>query len=216
MLGLFGKVIAEIVELRLLLNEVYLIIADGGAVLGIPVYHAFAAVDEPFGIEVVENLVYALAAEGVHGEGSALPVARGAEFAELLEDNAAVFLGPVPSVAEELLSGKVGFLDTLRGKFGDNLGLGRNRGVVSAGYPEGVLALHACAANEDILNCIVKHVTHVEHTGHVWRGNDYSIRFACVGLAMKELVFKPICIPFVFNLGRVVFLWQFVHLILLI
>ena len=55
----------------------------------------------------------------------------------LLEDDAAVGLGPVPGVDEELLAGEVGFLDALRGELGDDLGLGCDRGMVGAGHPEG-------------------------------------------------------------------------------
>ena len=40
-----GEVIAQIVEFRLLVDEVHLVIADGGAVFGVPVDHTQAAID---------------------------------------------------------------------------------------------------------------------------------------------------------------------------
>ncbi len=42
---LFGQIIAEIIELRLLFFEEYLVVGDGSAVLRVPVYHAEVAVD---------------------------------------------------------------------------------------------------------------------------------------------------------------------------
>ena len=41
----------------------------------------------------------------VHGEGCAVPIAAGTELAELLKDDAAVLVSPVPSMLEELLAG---------------------------------------------------------------------------------------------------------------
>ena len=176
-----GEVVAQIVELRFLIDEEDLVVADGRAVGGVPVDHAQAAVDISFVVEVAEDLDDALRTAFVHGEGRAVPVARCAELAQLLKDDAAMGLGPVPCMDEELLACEIGFPDALRGEFGDDLGLRSDRGMVGAGHPEGVLALHARAAHEDVLNRIVEHVTHVEHTGHVWRGNDDCIRLTIIG-----------------------------------
>ena len=134
-LGFLGKVIAEVEEFRLLLDEVYLVVADCGAVLAVPVDHAEASVDKAFIVEVDEDFGDALAAEGIHGEGGTLPVAAGAELAELLQDDAAVFLGPVPGMAQELLAGEVGFLYTLGGELGYHLSFGGDACVVGSGHP---------------------------------------------------------------------------------
>ena len=53
--------------------------------------------------------------------------------------------------------------------------------MVRARYPAGVLALHAGVANQDILDSIVEHVAHVEHTRHVGRRDNYGVGLACIG-----------------------------------
>ena len=208
--GVVGHVVAQVVELALLLDEEHLVVADGRAVRGVPVDHAEAAVDEALVVKVAEHLCHGLGALGVHGEGRAVPVAGCAELAELLEDYAAVLLGPFPGVLEEFLAGEVGFLYAFRGEFGDDLGLGGDGGVVGAGYPEGVLALHAGAAHEDVLDGVVEHVAHMEHTRDVWRGNYYGVRFTGIGHGTEELVFEPVGIPFVLHFRGIVLLWEFV------
>ena len=85
--------------------------------------------------------------------------------------------------------------------------------MVGAGNPQRVFAMHTCAAHKNILNGIVEHVTHVEHTGHVWRRYDYSIGLTAVGLAVEQFVLEPVGIPFVLYLGGIVFLGKLVHCI---
>ena len=100
---------------------------------------------------------------------------------------------------EELLAGKVAFLDALLGEAVHHLSLSSDRGVVGARHPACVLALHTCAAHEDVLDGVVEHVAHVEHTSHVWWRDYYRVGLASVGLAAEELVVKPVLIPFRFH-----------------
>jgi hypothetical protein len=50
--------------------------------------------------------------------------------------------------------------------------LGRDAGVVGAGDPEGIEALHPFIADEDVLERVVERVPHVEGAGDVGRGDD--------------------------------------------
>jgi hypothetical protein len=59
--------------------------------------------------------------------------------------------------------------------------------------------------HQDVLDGIVKHMTHVKDTGNVGRRYNDGIRFSFIRLGMKETVFHPERIPFVFNDRRVVF-----------
>ena len=115
---------------------------------------------------------------------------------------------------EELLACKVGLPDAFCGKLANHLSLGRDSGVVGAGHPQSILALHARTAHENILNGIVEHVAHVQHAGHVWRRYYNSIGLACIGFAVEKLVLKPISIPPVFYFGRIVFLWEVFHFLI--
>ena len=105
---------------------------------------------------------------------------------------------------EELLTGEVGLLNALLGEFAHHLGLGSNGGMVGAGYPAGILTLHPRAADEDVLNGVVKHVTHVQHTGDVGWGDNHRIRLSAIGFGTEKLVVKPVLIPFRLNFLRVV------------
>ena len=140
-----------------------------------------------------------------NGEGCAVPIAAGTELAELLKDDAAVLVSPVPSMLEELLAGKVSLLDTLLSEAVNHLSLGSYTGVVGTWYPASVLALHACTANENILDSIVEHVSHVEHTRYVWWRDHHCIRFTTIWLRAEKLVVEPVLIPFTFHCLWIVF-----------
>ena len=110
-----GHVVAEVEEVALLLLVDYLNVGEGRLCLGVPVDHAQAAIDEALVVEVAEDAEHALAALVVHREGCAVPVARSTEAAQLLEDDAAVLVGPFPSVLQKLLARQVLLADALLG-----------------------------------------------------------------------------------------------------
>ena len=161
---------------------------EGCQRLRVPVDHAQAAVDVTLVVQVDKHLDDALRALLVHGERCTVPVAAGTQSAQLLEDDASVLVGPVPGVLQELVARQVVLLDALLGQFLHHLSLGSNRGVVGAGHPAGILALHACTANENILNGVVQHVAHVEHTRHVGRWDDDGVRLASVGFGSEQFM----------------------------
>ena len=198
-------IVAEVEQFATALLVDDLLVADGGQRLGVPVDHAHAAVDEPLVVEVDEYADDALVAHLVHGEGGAVPVAGGTEAAQLLEDDAAVLLFPLPGVFQEVFAAERPFVDALFGQHLDHLGLGGDGGVVGAGHPAGVLALHAGAADEDVLDGVVEHVAHVEHTGYVGWRYHHRVGHAVVGLRVEEFFVNPELVPFLLDSARVVF-----------
>ena len=82
---------------------------------------------------------------------------------------------------QEFVAGKVCFLDALRGKLVHNLGFGGNGSMVRTRNPAGVLAFHTGTAYKDILDGIIKHVSHVEHTGDVRGRNDDGVGLTTIG-----------------------------------
>ena len=72
-----------------------------------------------------------------------------------------MFVGPVPSMLQEFIAGEVMLLNTLFSKSLHHLGFSRYRGVVGSGYPTSILAFHAGASHQNILDGVVEHVTHV-------------------------------------------------------
>ena len=104
---LFGYFVAQVVELVMLIVVDYFLVGKGCLTLGIPVDHTQSAIDKAFFVKVAEDLDDRLRAGFVHGESGTVPVAGTTEFAELLEDDTSVFVGPVPGMFEELFAGEV-------------------------------------------------------------------------------------------------------------
>ena len=76
--------------------------------------------------------------------------------------------------------------------------------MVCTGHPASVLAFETRTAHEDILNRLVEHVPHVEHTRYVGRRNNDGKRFPAIRFAMKEFVVQPVLVPTGFNVSRIV------------
>ena len=140
-------------------------------------------------------MYHAARANVVHGEGSAVPVAGGAEAFQLFEDDAAVLVGPVPSMFEEFLASDVVFLDALLSQFVHHFSFGGDGGVVGAWHPAGVFAKQAGATNQHVLDGVVEHVSHVQHTCYVGWRYHHSVWFATVGFGAKKSEFLPLGVP---------------------
>ena len=145
-------------------------VADGGLEFGVPIDQAAVAVDEALLVEGDEDFADGGVEAFVHSEAFAGPIERGAEGAKLVGDGAAGFGFPLPDALEEavaahLLAGFVAFGG--EEAFDDHLG--GDAGVVGAGLPEGVAALHAAPADEDVLQRHGQGVAHVEAAGDVGR-----------------------------------------------
>ena len=197
--------IAQVVEFAVRLLEDHLLVRKGRLRRGVPVDHPHAAVDFPLFIEVAEDAQDAFRAGFVHREARAVPVARGAQLAQLLEDHAAVFLFPLPGVAEELLARERRLFDALFVEHRHHLGLGGDRRMVHARHPAGVFSRHAGAAHQHVLQRVVEHVPHVEHARHVGGRNDDRVGFPFVGLRVEDAPVDPVVVPLGFDLLRCVF-----------
>ena len=109
----------------------------------------------------------------VHGEGCARPVAGTSQATELLKDDVAVLLLPLPDLGQERLAAQV-----LTGLvlFGEELllhdRLGRDARVIRSRNPDRVKARLATMADDDVLQGAVQGVAHVQNTGHVGRRDD--------------------------------------------
>ena len=190
------------------LLEDHLLVREGRLGCGVPVDHPHAAVDFALFVEVAEDVDDAARAHLVHREAGALPVARGAQLAQLAENHAAVLLLPLPGVAEELLARELRLFNPLFVEHRHHLGLGGNRGVVHARHPAGVAARHAGAADEHVLQRVVEHVAHVEHARDVGGRDDDGIGLPLVGFRVEETVLNPKVVPFGLDILRRVFVCE--------
>ena len=198
------NIVLQVEQVTVFLLVDHFLIGESREGLGVPVHHAQTAIDVALAVEVDKHLDDTGRALLIHCESGAVPIARGAQPAQLLQDDAAVLVGPLPGVLQKLVARQVMLFDALFGQLSHHLGFGCNRGVVGARHPAGILAFHASVAHQDVLNGIVEHVSHVEHTRHIGRGNDYCVRLATIRLRAEELVVQPILIPLRFDRLRVV------------
>ena len=85
---------------------------------------------------------------------------------------------PLPGIFQKLFAGNILFADAHIAQLGYHLVFCCYGGVVGAGHPAGVLAVHTCLAHQHIVYCIVQHVAHMQYARHIWRGNNYGVGFA--------------------------------------
>ena len=77
--------------------------------------------------------------------------------------------------------------------------------MVGSGYPACILAIQTCLAYKDVLYGIVEHVTHVQHSRHIWWGNDNGIGLTSVGFAAEQFVVQPVLVPLSFYIVGSIF-----------
>ncbi len=200
-----GDVVFQVIEMALGVFVFHFVVTHGRERFGIPVHHADALVDPSFLVEIDKGIDNGLAQGRFHGEAGAVPIAGAAEFAQLLQDNAAMLFLPLPSVFEEFLAADIFFVDPLGLELGHHFAFRRNGGVVRSRYPAGVFAVHAGLADEHIVQRVVQHVSHVQDTRHVRRRNHNRIGFFIIRFRMEKLIIQPVGIPFVLHLGGIVF-----------
>ena len=200
-----GNEIAQVVEMALGILVDDLVVTDGGQGHRVPVDHAYAAVDHALPVEMHEGGDDRVGQGRLHRELGPVPVAAGAQFAQLLQDDPAVLFLPLPGVLEELLTRQILLGDALGLQLGDDLGLGRDARMVRSRHPAGVLAVHPRLADQHVVQRVVQHMPHVQDTRHIGRRDHDRIGLPIVRFRMKTLVLQPIGIPLVLHLGRIVF-----------
>lgn len=196
--------IAEIIQLAMLLLINHLLIRESRKRLRVPVHHTHPAVNQTLVIEIHKHLDHTLASSLIHGESRTVPVTRSPQLAELLQDNPPVFLRPSPRMLQKLLTRKIRLLDTLLSQTTHYLRFRSNRSMVRTRHPARILTHHTRPTHQDILNRIIKHMPHVENPRHIRRRNHHGIRFTSVRFRTKQLIIQPILVPFPLHIGRVI------------
>ena len=144
-----------------------------------PVHHPLGAVDQAVVVQPLEHGADGAVAALVHGEALARPVDALAEPAHLRQDRAAVLGLPLPRALEERLAPQL----AAAGALGDERLLDQrvhgDRGVVHARQVEGVVALHAAAADQHVDQRVLEGVPDVQAAGDVRRRDDDARTAAC-------------------------------------
>ena len=170
-----SHIIFQVEEVALLVTIDDLLCRKHGLCLWIPIDHAETTIDESLLVEVNEDFEHTFTTLLIHRESSSIPIAGCTQTAQLLEDDASVFVCPSPSMLQELLTSEVALLDALFCQTIHHLCLRSNGSVVCARHPTSILAVDTSLTNENVLNGVVEHVAHVKHTRHVWWGNHNRV-----------------------------------------
>ena len=173
--------VADVPERPLLLHVGDLEVGERRAAAGTPVDDVSPAVDEPLPVEPDERFADRAGEPLVHREPLALPVARGAQALQLVQDRAAALLLPLPDPLDEGLPPQFLPGDPLLRELPLHHVLGGDPGVVGARKPEGVAPVHPGVSQKDVLQRDVQRVPHVKGAGDVRRRDDDRERIARPG-----------------------------------
>ena len=183
-----GQRVAQVPQVALLVLVLGLVVRDGGGAVGAPVDDALAAVDQTVVIPVAEDLTHGLGVILVHGKALVIEVDRAAHALDLLDDDAAVLVGPVPAGVDKLIAANLQTADALALELFVDLGLRGDTGVVGTQDPTRGLAAHAGHADDGVLNGVVGGVAHMELAGHVGRRNgDGAVAHALAALIVAAV-----------------------------
>ena len=183
-----GQRVAKVPQMALLVLVLSLVVRDGGSAVGAPVDDALAAIDQTVVVPVAKHLAHGLGVVLVHGEALVIEVDGAAHALDLLDDDAAVLVGPIPAGVDKLVATDLQAADALALELLVDLGLRGDTGVVGAEYPARGLAAHAGHADDGVLDGVVGGVTHMELAGHVGRRNgDGAVAHALTALVVAAV-----------------------------
>jgi len=140
----------------------------------------------------------------VHGEARAAPVGAHAQALQLLEDDAAVLLLPLPHALQEALAAELEAAGALLAQLALHHHLGADAGVVGAGLEQRLVPLHALEAYEGVDDGVVEGVAEVEVARDVGRRDDDGERFLAAEGVGGERLLRPAPHPLALDGERVV------------
>ena len=174
--------------MALLLLVLRLVVGDGGSAVGAPVDDALAAVDQTVVVPVAEDLADRLGVLVVHGEALAVEVHRAPHALDLLNDGAAVLVGPVPAGVDELVAPDLQAGDALGFQLLVNLCLRGDTGMVRAEDPARGATAHARHTHDGVLDGVIGGVAHVQDTRDVGRRDgDGAVAHALTALVIAAV-----------------------------
>ncbi len=201
--GVLALAVLDRDELARVLLVLHLDVGDGREAAGAPVDDALGAVDQLVVVELLEDRLDGLGEALVHGEPLARPVDAVAEPAHLAEDLAAVLFLPLPDALDELLAAQVVAGLALFRELLLDLVLGGDTGVVHAGQPQGLVALHALAAGQGVHERVLEGVPQVQGAGDVRRRDDDGVRgLLARGIGREVPTLHPALVELPLYLGR--------------
>ena len=184
--------IADVPQVAGLIHVFHFRVRQGGDAVGAPVDDPAALVNQALLVQGDEDLPDGLGAAFVHGKPCPVPVAGSAQLLLLLHDPVAVLVLPVPDPLQELLPAQVIAGQAFLAQLFLHLDLGGDAGMVHAGDPQGVVALHPLEPDQGVLQRCVHGVTHVQLAGDIGgRHDDGEGLFALILLSVEVAAVLP-------------------------
>ena len=168
--------VAERDQLAVGVAVVHLDVGQRGQAARAPVDDPLGPVDEAVVVKPLEDRLHRAGQALVHGEPLTGPVHAVAEPAHLAEDLPAGLGLPLPDPLHERLAAQVVPGQALLGQFPLDHVLGGDAGVVHAGQPQRVVALHPPPPDQRVHEGVVERVAHVQGPGHVRRRDHDGVR----------------------------------------
>ena len=153
--------ITQVIKFSMFFFIDYLFVRKSSQCFRIPVHHAHTAIDKSFIIKIDKYFQHTFTTLLIHSESSAIPIAGSSQFTKLFQDNSSVFIRPCPGMFQKLITGQIRLFNTFRSKFIYDFRFRCNRSMVRSRHPASIFAFHTGTTNQNILNGIIKHVSHV-------------------------------------------------------
>ena len=183
-----GQRVAQVPQVALLVLVLGLVVRDGGGAVGAPIDDALAAIDQAVMIPITEDRTHGLRIVLVHGKALVIEVDGAAHALDLLDDDAAVLVGPVPAGVDKLVATDLQAANALALELLVDLSLRGDTGVIGSEHPARGLAAHAGHTNDGVLDGVVGSVTHVKLAGNVGRRNgDGAVAHALTALVVAAV-----------------------------
>ena len=206
-----GQRVAQVPQVALLVLVLGLVVRDSGGAVGAPVDDALAAINQAVVVPVAEDLTHGLGIVLVHGEALVVEVDGAAHALDLLDDDAAVLVGPVPAGVDKLVAANLQAANALALELLVDLGLRSDTGVVGAQHPARGPATHAGHTDDGVLDGVIGGVAHMELAGHIGRRNgDGAVAHALAALVVAAV--KPLLQDRRLVGRRIVVLGHFFHI----
>ncbi len=200
-----GNRIFDMPEMTVTIFMLHLNIRNGRMTAGTPVDYVVPLINQALFIKVDKYFPHRPGTPFVHGKTLPAPVAGGTHQTQLAGDTVAIKMFPFPYPFQELFPPQIIFAKSLGRKGFLHPCLGGNTGMVGAGQPQAVIALHSPPAGQYILQGIVQSVAQMERTGNIGRRHNYGKRFfTAVVPGGKIIILFPVFIPFSFNTAGII------------
>ena len=167
---------------------------------GAPVDDVVPAVDEPLLVKAHKNFLNGFRKSFIHGKPFTAPVAGTTQSSQLVNNQSAVFFAPFPYPFDELFPAHGMPVGPLSCQVSLHHVLGGDAGMIGSGLPKHIVPGHFLVTAQNILEGIVQSMPHVKGPGHVRGRDNNTVRgFFRKRRWLKQVVFLPVLIPFLFN-----------------